>query len=90
MAINNPLKKKIKCKSKKTSFKELPKPSTQAESLLHELRNTTINVYDDKHTPKTTFYKVLVAVGQVDHSCKALKNYVDGFFQNITNNCLNC
>lgn len=53
----------MKCKSKKTSFKELPKPSTQAESLLHELRNTTYQcVYDDKHTPKTTFYKVLVVL----------------------------
>ena len=63
MAINNPLKKMIKCKSKKTSFKELPKPSTQTVSLLHELRNTTYQcVYDDKRTPKTTFYQVLVVL----------------------------
>ena len=65
MAINNPVKKTqmIKCKSKKTSFKELPKPSTQAGSLLHELRSTTYErVYDDKRTLKTTFYKVLVVL----------------------------
>lgn len=65
MAINNPFKKKqmIKCKSKKTSFKELPKPSTQAGSLLRELRSTTYErVYDDKRTLKTTFYKVLVVL----------------------------
>lgn len=53
----------IKCKSKKTSFKELPKPSTQAGSLLHELRSTIYErVYDDKRTLKTTFYKVLVVL----------------------------
>ena len=56
----------IKCKSKKTSFKELPKPSTQTVSLLHELRNTTYQcVYDDKRTPKTTFYQVLVSLSKL-------------------------